>query len=210
MFGTVAYSRDKRPLNSAVLLGDRGQLLGRYDKIFLVPFGEFVPPGFGWIEQISGEAGMYESGRDIKVFQVRDRQGRGHSLGTIICYESAFPHLVRQFPANGAEVIVNLTNDGYFGRSSTPRNQHLLLARMRAVENARWILRPANDGISASIDPAGGVHDRQQEFARQAGRLRFDWRSEKTLYTRYGDWFAWSCLIAGAALSVLPARISAS
>ncbi len=206
LFGTVAYNRDRRPLNSAVLLNGRGQLLGRYDKIFLVPFGEFVPPAFGWIEQVSGEAGAYEPGQETKVFTVRDAQGHEHTLGAVICYESAFPHLVRQFPANGAEVIVNLTNDGYFGRSSAPRNQHLLLARMRAVENARWILRPANDGISASIDPAGGVHDRLPEFTRQSGRFRFGWLREKTLYTRYGDWFAWLCLIAGAVLSALPNR----
>lgn len=209
MFGTVAYTPEKRPLNSGVLLGARGQLLGRYDKIYLVPFGEFVPRGFGWIEQISGEAGAYEAGRDVKVFPVQYGQGIEHSVGAIICYESAFPHLVRQFVNGGAEVIVNLTNDGYFGRSAGPRNQHLLLARMRAVENGRWILRSANDGITASIDPAGIVHDRLPEFTRQAARLRFAWLREKTLYTRHGDWFAWSCLALGAALSVWQARRSA-
>lgn len=206
LFGTIAYTPERQPLNSAVLLGSRGELLGRYDKNFLVPFGEFVPAGFGWIEQISGEAGAYAAGRDIKVFPLRDAGGREHSVGTIICYESAFPHLVRRLPGHGAEAIVNLTNDGYFGRSSGPRNQHLWLARMRAVENRRWILRSANDGITASIDPAGGVHDRLPEFARQAGRLHFAWLRDMTFYTRHGDWFAWTCLALGGGLAVWQAR----
>lgn len=208
LFSTVAYTAEKRPLNSAVLLGRRGELLGRYDKNFLVPFGEFIPQGFGWIEQISGEAGAYERGRETKTFVVRDAKGADHTLGAFICYESAFPHLVRQFAANGAEVLVNLTNDGYFGRSPA-REQHLLLARMRAVENRRWLLRPANDGVTASIDPSGQLRDRIPEFTRQAARLRFAWLREKTLYTRHGDWFAWTCLALGLALTVLPVRRSA-
>lgn len=207
LFGTVAYTAEKRPLNSAVLLGGRGELLGRYDKNFLVPFGEFIPPGFGWIEQISGEAGAYQRGEQVKTFVVRGAKGTDHALGAFICYESAFPHLVRQFAANGAEVLVNLTNDGYFGRSPA-REQHLLLARMRAVENRRWVLRSANDGVTASIDPSGFVRDRIPEFTRQATRLRFAWLREKTPYTRHGDWFAWGCLVLGCALTALPARRS--
>lgn len=205
VFSTVAFTAHKRPLNSAVVLGARGQLLGRYDKIFLVPFGEFIPPGFGWVEQISGEAGAYEPGKEVKAFPLQDARGREHSAGVFICYESAFPHLVREFANRGAEVLVNLTNDGYFGPSPA-RGQHLLLARMRAVENHRWLLRSANDGVSASIDPAGAVHDRLPEFQRLSGRLRFAWLSGKTLYTRYGDWFAWSCLVFGAALTALQAK----
>lgn len=204
LFGTVAYTGDKRPLNSAVLLGERGQLLGRYDKNFLVPFGEFIPPGFGWIEQVSNEAGAYAPGNETKVFTVRDPSGRDRSIGPFICYESAFPHLVRRFAAGGAEVLINLTNDGYFGRSPA-REQHLLLARMRAVENRRWLLRSANDGVTASIDPAGVIRDRIPEFTRQTARLRFAWLREQTLYTRYGDWFAWSALALGLLLTLLPA-----
>ncbi len=191
LFSGVAFTPAKEPLNSAILLGPEGQMLGRYDKVILVPFGEFIPPGFGWIEKISSEAGNYASGPGARVFTVGD-----HSLGAYICYESAFPHFVRQFPLNGAELLVNLTNDGYFGRGPA-RSQHLLLARMRAVENHRWLLRPSNNGITAVIDPAGRVWDRLPEFKRAAGRLRFGWEREKTPYTRYGDWFAWLCLAAG-------------
>ncbi len=187
----VAFNAAKDPLNSAFLIDETGRLAGRYDKTFLVPFGEFIPPGFGWIQKISTEAGNYAAGPGMKVFPL----GR-HSFGAFICYESAFPHYVRTAAANGAELLVNLTNDGYFGGGAA-REQHLLLARMRAIENRRWLLRPANDGITVSIDPAGRLWDRLPPFERTTGRLRFGWVSAKTPYTRFGDWFAWLCLAAG-------------
>lgn len=193
LFSGVAYTPNRNPLNSAILLGAEGQLLGRYDKSRLVPFGEYIPAGFGWIDKISSEAGNYAPGPGAKVFIAN-----GHTLGTFICYESAFPDYIRQFADQGAEVLINLTNDGYFGRSIA-RGQHLMLARMRAVENQRWLLRPANDGITASIDPAGRIWDRLPEFELTTGRLRFGWIREKTFYTRHGDWFAWLCLLAGLA-----------
>jgi apolipoprotein N-acyltransferase len=194
LFGGVAHTADRAPLNSAVMLTAEGRLTGRYDKRYLVPFGEFIPPGFGWIEKISSEAGDYAAGREVRVFEFA-----GHTAGPFICYEAAFPQLVREVADAGAEVLVNLSNDGYFGRSAA-RPQHLLLARMRAVENRRWLIRSTNDGITASIDPAGRVWDRQPEFKRLAARLRFGWERDKTLYTRWGDWFAWSCLALGLAL----------
>jgi apolipoprotein N-acyltransferase len=194
IFGGVAFTPRREPLNSAFIVDQRGQLAGRYDKRFLVPFGEFIPSGFGWIEKISSEAGNYAPGLRAGVFAVAD-----HRVGLFICYESAFPHLVREVAAGGAEVLINLTNDGYFGRSRAPREQHLALARMRAIENARWLLRPANDGMTAVIDPVGRVWDQLTEFSRQTGRLRFAWQREQTAYTKWGDWFAWVCLVAGVA-----------
>jgi apolipoprotein N-acyltransferase len=201
LFSGVAFTPAREPLNSAVLLSAEGALSGRYDKVKLVPFGEYVPPGFAWIGKISGEAGNFAAGRAAQVFVAAD-----HSIGAFICYESAFPHHVRQFARSGAEVLVNLTNDGYFGQAAAPRRQHLLLARMRAVENGRWLLRPSNDGITASIDPAGRVWDQLPERRRLAGRLRFAWERRQTPYTKYGDWFAWLCLAAGA-LAVLREQI---
>lgn len=197
IFSGVAYTPQDRPLNSAFVLTAEGRYAGRYDKIYLVPFGEFVPPGFGWIQKVSTEAGDFEAGDRLQPFPLP--QG---SFGVFICYESAFPHLVRRFAAGGAEVLVNLTNDGYFGRSAA-RPQHLLLARMRAVENARYLLRPTNDGITASIDPAGRVHGRIPEFERRATRLPYQRSRVVTIYTRYGDWFACSALTAGFALAAL-------
>lgn len=193
LFGTVIYQGPAQPRNSALLLGSGGESIARYDKMFLVPFGEYVPPMFSWVNRVTQEAGDFVPGEQVVTPQVD-----GHRLGPFICYESAFPHLVRQFAAGGAEVLINLTNDGYFGRSSA-REQHLILARMRAAENRRWLLRPTNDGFTVSIDPAGRVREKFEPFKRTAGLLRFSWITGQTLYTRAGDWFAWSCLVLGFA-----------
>jgi apolipoprotein N-acyltransferase len=119
-------------------------------------------------------------------------------VGAFICYESAFPHLVREFARAGAEALVNLSNDGYFGHSAA-RRQHLQLVRMRALENRRWIVRSTNDGITAVIDPAGRITQQLEPYREAAARARFAWSGETTFYTRHGDWFAWSCLGLGLA-----------
>ncbi|MCC6588378.1 MAG: apolipoprotein N-acyltransferase [Bryobacterales bacterium] len=202
LFGDVTFGPSERPSNSSRLLNPKGELVARYDKMFLVPFGEFVPWPFTFVNRITQEAGDFIPGQKLVVMPVGS-----HGLGPFICYESAFPHLVRQFANEGADVLVNLTNDGYFGRTAA-RLQHLQLARMRAAENRRWVLRPTNDGYTVSIDPAGRIVDRLPPFESVAGRLHFNWVNQKTAYTQYGDWFAWSCLalsvVAAAAFSVVP------
>ena len=120
-----------------------------------------------------------------------------HKIGSFICYESAFPTLVRQLTRNGAEALFNLSNDGYFGRSASAREQHLLVVRMRAAENARWIVRATNDGITAAVDPAGRVVKRLPSFVETAAELPYSYRREQTFYTRHGDLFAWSCVVVG-------------
>ena len=197
LFGTVAFTEDGAPLNSAQLLSPAGAPVARYDKMFLVPFGEFIPPGFSWINRITNEAGDFAPGQRLIAPPVGE-----HRLGPFICYESVFPHLVRQFAGAGAEVFVNLSNDGYFGRSAA-RPQHLLIARMRAAENRRWILRSTNNGITASIDPAGRIVRATEEFTQTAVRLPFSYVSEETAYTRYGDWFAWLCLVCGVGAALV-------
>jgi len=192
LFGGVAYNASRAPLNSAFLYDPSGTLIERYDKIKLVPFGEFVPDIFGWVNRITKEAGDFAPGSRISEFPIH-----GHKLGVFICYESAFPDLVREFPRQGAEVLANLSNDGYFGHSSA-REQHLELVRMRAAENQRWILRGTNDGLTATVDPAGRVVYRAAPFQELAADVTFRYLSGQTPYTRFGDWFAWSSL--GAAL----------
>lgn len=187
LFAGVTRNASGAPLNSAILVGPDGREAGRYSKTFLVPFGEFIPPLFGWIEKISTEAGNFAPG---------DGPAMLGNLGVFICYEAAFPHLVRQFSDLGAEVLVNLSNDGWFFETSA-REQHLLLARMRAAENRRWLLRVTNNGITASIDPAGRVAKTLPEFREIAGKLPYTAISTKTAYAAYGDWFAWSCLAVG-------------
>jgi apolipoprotein N-acyltransferase len=197
LFGAVGFTPLREPLNSAVMLDSSGKTVDRYDKINLVPFGEFIPPMFGWVNRITKEIGDFVPGSRVVVFPLD-----GHKLGAFICYESVFPDLVRQFVRGGAEVLVNLSNDGYFGHSAA-HQQHLEIVRMRAAENRRWILRATNDGITAAIDPVGRVVERLPAFVQTAGLLPYDYQSTQTPYTRNGDWFAWSCFAVGFVMSAV-------
>jgi len=199
LFGAVARTEKGAPLNTAVMIDASGQDAGRYDKIKLVPFGEFVPPLFFWVNRITPEAGDYVAGDRVVVFRTGE-----HPIGAFICYESVFPDLVRQFVRGGAEVLINLSNDGYFGRTAA-RDQHLAQVRMRAAENRRWIIRATNDGITATVDPAGRITERFAPYQQLAAPMRYSYVAAQSPYTRYGDWFAWSCLIAGLALAIASA-----
>ena len=192
LFGTVAETPQGAPLNSAVLLRPDGDLVDRYDKINLVPFGEYVPPLFGWVNRITNEISDFVPGNRIVVFPLDD-----HKAGVFICYESVFPSEVREFVKRGANLLINISNDGYFGHSAA-REQHLEIARMRAAENRRWLLRSTNDGITAAIDPAGHVDLRLPMYQETEGDLKFAYVSGTTFYTEHGDWFAWDCLLASA------------
>lgn len=202
LFGGVGFTPERRPLNSAFMLDSGGNYVARYDKVNLVPFGEFVPSIFWWIKKISGEAGNFEPGKERIVFP-----GRSGRIGAFICYESVFPHFVREFVAGGAGVLVNLSNDGYFGGLAA-REQHLLVARMRAAENRRWLIRATNDGITATVDPAGRIANRVAPDKRLSAKMRFSYLSEKTPYTKYGDWFVWTCLVAGLLACLIGPRPS--
>ncbi len=169
-------------------------ILDRYDKINLVPFGEFVPAPFGFVNRITSEAGDFAPGSRIVVFNTG-----GHRIGAFICYESAFPDLVHQFTLNGAQVLMNLSNDGYFGTSAA-LEQHLSLVRMRAAENRRWLLRATNDGITVVVDPAGRVTERLPAFEEIAATMKYNFSDDLSPYVRYGDWFAWACLVVGLVL----------
>lgn len=195
LFGTVAQTPEGAPLNSAVLLRPEGKLVDRYDKINLVPFGEYVPKFFGFVNRITQEISDFVPGNRIVVFPMGQNR-----LGVFICYESVFPEEVRQFVKGGANLLVNLSNDGYFGHSAA-REQHLEIARMRAVENSRWLIRSTNDGITAVIDPTGRIDERLPPYQELIEHMHFAFRSGTTFYTKSGDWFAWGCMIlAGFAL----------
>lgn len=193
LLGVVAFTPSDAPLNSAILVSPEGRAVTRYDKMNLVPFGEFVPWPFGAItEKVSTEAGTFAPGARLVV-----STAGAHKLGTFICYESVFPHFVRRFAAGGAEVLFNLSNDGYFGETAA-RLQHLDIVRMRAAENRRWILRSTNDGLTAAIDPAGRVRGKLPPHLEAAIPTGFDFIASQTLYTRYGDWFPILCSIVAA------------
>jgi apolipoprotein N-acyltransferase len=194
LLNAVPFTDAREPLNSAVLVSPRGAPAGRYDKINLVPFGEFVPWPFKTIvEKVSSEAGDFAPGRQ----QVVLRAGE-HKLGAFVCYESVFPGYVRKFARDGAEVLVNISNDGWYGRSAA-RDQHLAIVRMRAAENRRWILRSTNNGITSTIDPAGRAVRHLPSYTTGVARTAFSYVSATTSYSRNGDWFVWLC----AALAIL-------
>ncbi len=203
LFGDVGRTPDRQPLNSALLISPAGIEVAQYDKVNLVPFGEFVPWPFGFANKVSTQVGDFVPGHRVVVAAVGD-----HKIGTFICYESVFPNFVRQFANGGAEALFNLSNDGYFGKTAA-REQHLKIVRMRAAENRRWVLRSTNDGITAAIDPAGRVTSRMPLYQEMAARMGFDYVRDKTVYTRYGDWFAYTCAVVAAAALIragLPAR----
>jgi apolipoprotein N-acyltransferase len=177
--------------NSAALFTPQGQLAGRYDKVHLVPFGEYIPLQnlLGFARSLTHEVGAFARGNDRGPLQAGAAK-----LGVFICYESSFPSEVREFAALGAQVFINVSNDAWFGNSGAPE-QHLNMARMRAVENGRWLLRDTNTGITAAIDPLGRVVAQTPMGVRMAIVAPYALRAETTFYTRYGDWFPIGCAI---------------
>ncbi len=190
------YNAAGAPLNSALLLSPEGQPVARYDKMNLVPFGEFVPwPFRALVAKVSSEAGDFAPGEKQTLLPA----GR-HRIGAFVCYESVFPDFVRRFAANGADLLVNISNDGWYGRTAA-RDQHLKIVRMRAAENRRWILRATNDGITSTIDPAGRVWRNLPSYTAAAARTGYSYVRETTFYSRHGDWFVWvAAVLAGAGI----------
>ena len=189
LVGVVGHNSSGAPLNSAVLVSPQGERVSRYDKVNLVPFGEYVPWPLGaLVNKVTNEAGDFAEGQRVVVSPV----GGGRQIGVFICYESVFPNFVRRFAADGAEALFNISNDGWFGKSAA-RLQHLSMVRMRAAENRRWILRSTNDGVTASIDSAGRLRGALPLFTAATSYTGFDYISEKTPYTRWGDWFPLLC-----------------
>jgi len=199
--GTVTFAGPgtSKPQNAAVLLSPGGQLLLHYVKIHLVPFGEYVPwwafPGK--VGKITAQVGNFVPGKSVKV--ARTPEG---VIGIFICYEAIFPQLVRKFAADGAGVLVNISDDGWYGNTAAPF-QHFEMARFRAIENGRFLLRDTNNGITAIIDSYGRI--RKEIPRNQRGILtgHFRYLSEKTFYTEHGDIFAWSCVAVAAGMILM-------
>ena len=191
-----AEDRSWRTYNSALVVSADGARVGRYDKIHLVPFGEYIPFKnlLFFAHKLTGQVSNFSRGDERKVFILPSSNGDRHRYGVFICYESVFADEVRHFAQLGAEVLVNISDDGWYGDTSAPW-QHLNMARMRAIENRRWILRDTNNGITAVIDPYGRVRQsipRHQTDALPAG---YAFRSDVTFYTAHGDIFGWLCVL---------------
>jgi apolipoprotein N-acyltransferase len=177
--------------NSAAWVSPTGEWTARYDKIHLVPFGEFLPfpTLFSFAGGLTREVGEFQRGASR-----RPLEGANQHPGVFICYESIFPDEVRQFADQGAEVFVNISNDGWYGDSGAYA-QHLNQTRMRAIENNRWLLSATDTGVTASIDPLGRVVARIPRKERTALVAPYALTSDTTFYTRHGDWFAYACAI---------------
>jgi apolipoprotein N-acyltransferase len=204
LIGSPDVGNDGRLYNTAFLLGADGRIQGRYDKRHLVPFGEYVPLQtiFFFLDKLVVGIGDFGRGRTATVFFLD-----GARFSVMICYEVIFPGEVREFVRAGAQFLVNITNDAWFGRSGAP-SQHLAMAAMRAVENGTYLVRAANTGVTAVIAPTGAILGETGIFTEAAlvGTIRL--RQGETPYTRYGDVLAWVCLVfLGAyALALVRAR----
>jgi apolipoprotein N-acyltransferase len=184
--------------NSASFVTANGEFVGRYDKMHLVPFGEYVPfpQLLSFAGSLTTEVGQMTHGRRRVVFA-----GGGHRYGAFICYESIFADEVRQFTQLGADVLVNISDDGWYGDTSAPW-QHLNMTRMRAIENDRWLLIDTNSGITSVVDPYGRVVQSLPRHVQSSLAAHFDYISRETFYTRHGDLFAWVCAIIAIVLAV--------
>ena len=194
LFGSPSYRVERGKVahyNSAYLAAPSGELVGRYDKIHLVPFGEYVPLGEILSLGSLGEGiGDFKSGKEI--INLSLPQGK---FGVLICFEIIFPDLCRQFVAKGANFLVTITNDAWFGRTSAPY-QHFSIAVFRAIENRVFVARAANTGISGFIDPKGRIMKEGGIFTEEAISRVIHLSTQKTFYTLYGDVFAWVCSAA--------------
>ena len=171
----------------------------RYDKIHLVPFGEYIPFKnlFFFARKLTAGVGDMDRG----AFRTTFKQN-GHTYAAFVCYESIFGDEIRQFVKNGAEVLVNISDDGWYGDTGAAW-QHLNMVRMRAIENHRWILRSTNTGVTAAIDPAGRVTASIPRHIRTSLHAAFGYETDTTFYTAHGDLFAYACaFIALSALAV--------
>ncbi len=177
--------------NSAVLVSPQGEWAARYDKVHLVPFGEYLPfPRlFAFAGGLTKEVGEFQRGQSHAPLAAGDTK-----LGIFICYESIFPDEVRESASLGAQVLVNISNDGWYGDSGAYA-QHLNQTRMRAIENNRWLLSATDTGVTASIDPWGRIAAQIPRKQRAVLVAPYALTSVTTFYSRHGDWFAYVCAI---------------
>ena len=190
ILGSVATdpARPNRIWNSA-FLASGGKTIGRYDKIRLVPFGEYVPlrKVLFFAEKLVRAVGEFEFGsNDFPL-------GGKHRYGPAICYEIVYPQIARQQVKNGADVLVTITNDAWYDGTSAPE-QHLWQARLRAIEGDRYLLRSGTTGISAFVDPTGRIIESIPMGRQGIIYARFQPRTTITPYVRFGDWFAWGAV----------------
>jgi apolipoprotein N-acyltransferase len=189
LFGSWAMEPDGAR-NRACLLGADGTLEGYYDKVHLLAFGEYMPfsDRFPQLKGLVQGVGDFRPGREVKPLCWQES-----SFGVLICFEAILKPISREFIRNGAGFLVNITNDAWFGDTSCPE-QHLMLSALRAVENRVWLVRAANTGISAFVDPVGHILHRTGVFEQATRLCTIDRMRASSLYTAWGDWLPVACL----------------
>ena len=199
LFNSLEPAPDDGAYNSALLINEQGRLISQYDKIRLMPFGEYVPlpqwlPG---ASLISGIVGDFTPGANYTLMPVA-----GHRVGVFICIESAYPWIARRMTNEGADVLINISNDGYLGPTAVMR-QHLANTVFRAVENGRTLVRVTNTGLSALIRSDGHVEDQTRPFEVEVRNWQLSQSlAGQTFYTRHGDLFVHICAVITALLLV--------
>jgi apolipoprotein N-acyltransferase len=180
--------------NSAYLVNSRGELEAQYDKIYLVPFGEYVPLKkiFFFAGKMVPEISDFSRGTNYEPFAIE-----GQKVSINICFEVVFPQLSREFCNRGATLLATITNDAWFGRTAAPY-QHFAMSVMRAIENRRYLVRAANTGISGFVDPYGRILQKTEIFVPGAVVGEIRWIRERTFYTRFGDWIVYLGMIVTA------------
>jgi apolipoprotein N-acyltransferase len=201
LFGAVGWQRKNMTevtlFNRAYLVSSSGEVVSYYDKIKLAPFGEYIPfqsSFLFFLDKLVVGIGDFAAGANATVLALPT-----HKLGVLICYEGIFPDLARRFVANGAQVLVNITNDAWFGRSSAPY-QHLVMEAMRAVENRVPLVRAANTGFSAVVSPDGHIRARTNLYEATFLVEDLSWPQVASFYARYGDLFVYLCALAAGGM----------
>ncbi len=198
--------------NSAFFLSSSGKILQHYDKIHLVPFGEYLPMKklLSYMGSVVNEVGEFSPGKQFTHFtldEIKLKEGTkvetahkknensyAFRFGVVICYEIIFPSLFRKFINPQTDFMINITNDAWYGKTSAPY-QHFSMAVFRAIENGRGIVRVANTGISGFIDPVGRIVIATPLFSRTALVKKFPLTKISTFYSLFGDFFSQSCVI---------------
>ncbi len=200
LFGSLGYHERGSGLeynNSAFFISPHDEVLGRYDKVHLVPFGEYIPfrKMFFFVDQVVEGTGDMSPGRELPVMGMP-----GGRFGVLICFEIIFPGLARSYVNRGAQFLATITNDSWFGRSAAPY-QHFAIAVFRAIENRVPVVRAANTGISGIIDPVGRIETSSRIFEMSSilGDI-VPKTGPNTWYTAYGDAFAYGCSVVVAVL----------
>lgn len=213
VFGAVLYRRDPdrtRFFNTALSTDDRGRMTARYDKHYLLAFGEYLPLGdtFPILYQWSPNSGKFSSGDNLDPLLVQTASGT-HKVTVLVCYEDILPGFTRSaVNAADPELLVNMTNDAWFGDTLEPW-QHLALAQFRAIEHRRYLVRGTNSGVSAVVDPVGRMIATSHPFQSEALDMSVRWLRSKTLYEITGD-FPWYVLsIAAFAAAFVRRKTSA-